>query len=46
MVGQVGFDLGIMQVFQKHKVSYTLRQPMPTVFPWWYGQSTERRANK
>jgi len=25
MVGQVGFDLGIMQVFQKHKVSYILK---------------------
>lgn len=25
MVGQVGFDLGIMQVFQKHRVSYILK---------------------
>jgi aspartate kinase len=25
MVGQVGFDLGIMQIFQNHKVSYTLK---------------------
>lgn len=25
MVGQVGFDLGIMQIFQKYNVSYTLK---------------------
>ena len=25
MVGEVGFDLSIMQVFQKHKVSYILK---------------------
>ena len=25
MVGEVGFDLGIMQIFQKYKVSYTLK---------------------
>ena len=25
MVGEVGFDLGIMEIFQKYKVSYTLK---------------------
>jgi aspartate kinase len=25
MVGEVGFDLGIMQIFQKYRVSYTLK---------------------
>lgn len=25
MVGEVGFDLGIMEIFQKHKVSYNLK---------------------
>jgi aspartate kinase len=25
MVGEVGFDLGIMEIFQRHKVSYTLK---------------------
>jgi aspartate kinase len=25
MVGQVGFDLGIMEIFQKYKVSYILK---------------------